>query len=180
MLGHSCGGGSRHHDGADAPRPLARDYPDPAHRRLGDRAVWRQWQHFCVAGRADSVDRGGRPGDGADHRARIAGAHAAIRAIEADRQATPASGEDGSPDADADAAERIVALYRQRIERYQDNSGFAPMPGGVDDVERRLRLLALHAEREEIIRSAHGHGVKEVDQHKLVREIDLQEARYSA
>ena len=114
----------------------------------------------------------------ADNRARIAGAHAAIRAIEADRQATPASGEDGSPD--ADAAERIVALYRQRIERYQDNSGFAPMPGGVDDAERRLRLLALHAEREEIIRSAGDHGVKEVDQHKLVREIDLQEARYSA
>ena len=114
----------------------------------------------------------------ADNRARIAGAHAAIRAIEADRQASPASGADGSPD--ADAAERIVALYRQRIERYQDNSGFAPMPGGVDDAERRLRLLALHAEREEIVRSASDHGVKEADQRKLVREIDLQEARYSA
>ena len=50
----------------------------------------------------------------------------------------------------------------------------------MDAIERELRLAGLRAEREELLASASAHGVKDIVVRKLVREVDLQEARYSS
>ncbi len=110
-------------------------------------------------------------------RARTAGAEAALRAIESARQATT----QGAPDADlrTEASTRIAALYRQRIDRYVADDDVAMRTGEAESIERELRLVALRAEREEILRIGHTNAIQEITLRKLVREIDLQEARYS-
>ena len=50
----------------------------------------------------------------------------------------------------------------------------------LDAVERELRLAGLRAEREEIYRFARLRRISDDMTHKLVREIDLLEARFSA
>ena len=108
-----------------------------------------------------------------ENRVRAAAAQAAIRAI------TSAPHAGTGADA-ADASARIVELYRQRIDRYTGDNGASVLPGGVDSIERQLRLVGLRAEREEILRSASSKAIKEVAQSKLLREVDLQEARYTS
>ena len=110
--------------------------------------------------------------------ARRAGAEAALRAVESAREALPA----GQPDTDiqTQAANQIATIYRQRIERY---SGHPDAPMHADKAEaadRDLRLLALRAERDEMIRLGEANEIQEITLRKLVREIDLQEARFSS
>ena len=112
------------------------------------------------------------------NRVRTAAAHAAIRAITA-APPGPTSGPDAT-EASADASARVVELYRQRISRYADDKDAGALQGGVGDAERELRLLGLRAEREEILRSGRNQLVKEVALNRLLREVDLQEARYSS
>ena len=75
---------------------------------------------------------------------------------------------------------RIAARYRQRQDQYADDDAAFLAPGTMDAIERELRLAGLRAEREELLASASTHGVKDIVLRKLVREVDLQEARYSA
>lgn len=105
--------------------------------------------------------------------ARRAGAEAALRALESAQE-----GHAGI-DLQTQAVAQISTMYRQRIERYSGHQEAALHGGKADDVERSLRLLALRAEREEILRMGQLHGIQEITLRKLVREIDLQEARYS-
>ncbi len=48
-----------------------------------------------------------------------------------------------------------------------------------DEIERRLRLTGLAAEREELVRLGRQRLIDEETARKLIREIDLQELRYA-
>lgn len=110
--------------------------------------------------------------------ARTAAAEAAIRAIE---QAQHKMGE-GRADADLyiDAGARIMELYRQRIDGRSKTGDERELARRIDDIERKLRLAGLQAERDEIYRKARSRRLSDDAARKLVREIDLLEARFGA
>ncbi|MBU1378621.1 MAG: Na+/H+ antiporter [Alphaproteobacteria bacterium] len=109
--------------------------------------------------------------------ARVAAAHVAIRAIETEQHAMG----EGQADADVytEASSRVMELYRQRIDSRAQSLEASEAHSKVDQIERRLRLAGLRAEREEIFRRARGRELDDVLARKLVREIDLLEARYT-
>ncbi|WP_443970220.1 Na+/H+ antiporter [Sphingobium sp. CR28] len=108
---------------------------------------------------------------------RIAAAEAAIAAVE---QAEHAMAE-GRPDADiyVAAASRIMDAYRQRIDLRRSEIDEALSRKQLEKVERELRLIALRAERAEIFRRSQNRQVGSEIARKMVREIDLLEARYA-
>lgn len=112
-----------------------------------------------------------------EDRARIAAAEAAIQAIE---QAQHDMGE-GQSDADlyTDAGVRIMGLYRERIEGRSKVGKEAALARRIDDIERRLRLVGLRAERAEFFRIARNHELSDEIARKLVREVDLLESRFA-
>jgi len=112
-----------------------------------------------------------------EDRARIAAAEAAIQAIE---QAQHHMGE-GRSDADlyTDAGVRIMALYRQRIDGRSATGKEASLARKIDEIERRLRLTGLRAERTEIYRIARARRLSDETARKLVRELDLLESRFA-
>lgn len=114
----------------------------------------------------------------AEYTVRSAAAQAAIKAILAAGRAAPASA--AQSEASADLSRELIAVYRQRIERYDHDETSIADRRKADLIERELRLIGLRAEREEILRASAEHGVTELVQRRLVREIDLQEARYSS
>ncbi|WP_341989169.1 Na+/H+ antiporter [Azorhizobium sp. AG788] len=113
-----------------------------------------------------------------EDQARDAAAEAAIRAVE---RAQHEMG-DGRADVDlyVDVGARIMELYRQRIDGRAKIGAEGDLVRKLDAVERELRLAGLRAEREEIYRFARLRRISDDMTHKLVREIDLLEARFSA
>ncbi len=113
-----------------------------------------------------------------EDRARIVAAEAAIKAIE---QAQHDMGE-GRKDADlyADAGARIMELYRQRIDGRSKTGEEAALARKIDEIERKLRLVGLRAERDEIYRSVRAHKLPEEIARRLVREVDLLETRFGS
>lgn len=111
-----------------------------------------------------------------EDRVRIAASEAAIKAIE---KAQHSLGE-GRSDADlyADAGARIMELYRRRIDGRSKTGEEGELVRKIDENERRLRLAALRAEREEVYRQARSHRLTDELMRKLVREVDLLEARF--
>lgn len=113
-----------------------------------------------------------------EDRARLVAARAAIRSIE---QAQHALGE-GRSDADlyADAGARIMELYRQRIDRGSKSRDEADLIRKVDHIERELRLSGIRAERDMYYRLARKRRISDDMARKLVRELDLIEARFAS
>ncbi len=111
----------------------------------------------------------------AEDHARLAAAQAAIKAVE---QAQFRLAQD-RPDADvyAQAASRIMGLYRERIDARNDDAS-ADSARHYDRIERSLRLTGLAAERAELFRLLRQHRIDESLARQLVREIDLLELRY--
>jgi len=112
-----------------------------------------------------------------DH-GRVTAAQAALMAIE-DASHDLAEGKP-NPDLYSDVASRLMEIYRHRIEsrtRTDEDDVEAARLG--DAVERQLRLVGLNAERDELRRMARSREIDEVTAKKLIREIDLQELRYS-
>src|SRR5690606_5209770 len=109
-------------------------------------------------------------------RARAAAAEAAIRAIERAHHELAA----GRDDADlyADAAARLMEVYRHRIEEAVKTGEDRVLAQRVGEIERRLRLAALRAEREEVFRLARDGRIGDETARRLVRELDLLDARY--
>jgi Na+/H+ antiporter len=113
-----------------------------------------------------------------EDRARHESAAAAVAAIEAARHALSV---ERATDADlyTNAAVRVLADYQHRIDD-------EVVPGTVgaeylrraDRAEVALRLAALQAEREAIFRLARENEISDEVSRKLVRQIDLMEARY--
>jgi CPA1 family monovalent cation:H+ antiporter len=114
--------------------------------------------------------------DEAEDRARIAAAEAAIKAIERTQHHLA----EGRSDADlyADAGARVMDLYRQRIAARQSASVAMPTQA-MQAIEQRLRLAALRAERDQILRLRRARELNEEGARKLMREIDFLEARFS-
>ncbi len=112
----------------------------------------------------------------AEQRAWRGAAKAAIRAV----QATQRTLSGGRADAHlyADVAAEVVQLYRLRIDRRPVDATTAVRARRIEGIERELRIAGLRAEREEILRAGQAHEIDEVTVRRMVRDIDLLEARY--
>ncbi|RYY96926.1 MAG: Na+/H+ antiporter [Alphaproteobacteria bacterium] len=108
---------------------------------------------------------------------RVLAAQAAIKAIEATQHEMSI----GKADVDlyVDTAVRLMDLYRERIQGRSQTGEAAELVRRSDEIEKKLRVAALRAEREEIFRLARTRQVEHDIARKLVREIDLLETRYS-
>jgi CPA1 family monovalent cation:H+ antiporter len=110
-------------------------------------------------------------------RGRVAAASAALRAVE-DVSHAMAEGKT-NPDLYSDIASRIMEVYRRRIETHtRTDEDDAVLARKIDDVERRLWLAGLAAERDELTRMARSRQLDEVTARRMIREVDLQELRY--
>ena len=104
-------------------------------------------------------------------------AQAAIKAIEAAQHEMSVGQEDA--DVYVDTAVRLMDLYRERIQGRSQTGEAAELVRRSDDIEKKLRVAALRAERDEIFRLARTRQIEHDIARKLVREIDLLETRYA-
>jgi Na+/H+ antiporter len=108
-------------------------------------------------------------------------AEAAIRALEVE---APAAG-DGVMDA-AQAAmatevkARIMSEYRHQLEVFDDTSEAQALAWRMDQLERRLRVSALRAQRLELYALRRHHKIGDDALRQVLSELDLIEARFSA
>ncbi|MFM0643346.1 Na+/H+ antiporter [Paraburkholderia bryophila] len=109
--------------------------------------------------------------------ARGAAAQAAIVAVERALHETRQASEDA--DLFSQAGARLIAHYREQIALRGDSGLDARRGLQIDEIERRLRLLALGAERDELYRVAQSGKLTDELVRDLVREVDLQESRFS-
>ena len=101
--------------------------------------------------------------------ARHAATLAAIAALE---RAEKADGEDGSR-----AVAHVLRLYRHRL-KATDAAGTGGDAQALRHTERNYRLLALSAERDTVLRLARRMDISDETARRLLRQIDLLEARY--
>lgn len=111
-----------------------------------------------------------------EQNARDAAAEAAIRRI--DQARSRAS--DGDADVDTEAAGRIIDQYRKRLDHGTADGDDAAHIRAVAAAERRFRLIALDAERDELYHLRLARQIDDALHRRLVREIDLKEASLSA
>lgn len=109
-------------------------------------------------------------------RARPAAAEAAIAAIQQAVHTHSADDPDG--DATIAVAGNIIESYRSRIARESQDGIAAQQAQEARAAERRLQVLALHAERGEIFRRIQNRELGSDPGRALVRDLDLLEARY--
>jgi Na+/H+ antiporter len=112
----------------------------------------------------------------AEERARRDAALAAIAAVEQglrDPTVLP-----GDADARSVAAARVIARYQRRLDGGARAGHSAGERRKADQAERALLLAGLHAEREELFSLARRSRISDETSRKLVREVDLIEARY--
>jgi hypothetical protein len=114
----------------------------------------------------------------AEDRTRIAAGEAAIRAI---GRAQHDMGE-GRRDADlyAEIGARLMETCRRRIDGRSKTGDEATQVRKGEAIERDLRLAALRAERDVAYQAARRRELDQETARKVVREIDLQEARLTA
>lgn len=105
-------------------------------------------------------------------------ASAAVAAVEEARHALSASSADDA-DLYANAALRVMANYQHRLDgSAMAGSAQAQHLRQADRAETALRLAGLQAERETIFRLARENRISDDTCRKLVRRLDLMEARY--
>ncbi|WP_267394836.1 MULTISPECIES: Na+/H+ antiporter [unclassified Sphingomonas] len=111
-----------------------------------------------------------------ENEARVAAAEAAIRAIEEAQHAMA----EGRNDADlyTAAGNRIMDLYRDRIESRSHEGEAAAEARRQDKIERELRLAGLRAERNAVFALARNRTLGSEIAAKLVRELDFAEVRF--
>jgi len=107
--------------------------------------------------------------------ARNAAAEAAIRAIER-LQFEQGPGRADS-DRFAEVAAGIMGVYRQRIDARSKSGAEAELSRKLTQIEQDLRLAALRAERDEFYRMSRSREISAEVGLRLVREVDLLEAR---
>ncbi len=76
------------------------------------------------------------------------------------------------------AATRVIALYQHWLDENPTSEDEARRLRKGDTAERELRLAALQGQREAIFDLARHRRISDEVSRRLVREIDLQEARY--
>ncbi|MDX3886195.1 Na+/H+ antiporter [Edaphosphingomonas haloaromaticamans] len=109
--------------------------------------------------------------------ARVAAAQAAIDAIERSLRAPPATQMEA--DLQMQAGARLIEQYRRRIDARSPNEADPDFARRSDEIERRLRLIGLAAERNEYYRFARNGKLHGDLTNLLVREIDLLESRFT-
>lgn len=110
--------------------------------------------------------------------ARRAAANAAIAAVEKTQHDLLEAATPSDVDIYAHAATRVMALYREWLDNEDSNEEEARLLRKADDAEKVLRLAALQAQRKAISELARHNRVSDDVSRKLLREIDLMEARY--
>lgn len=110
--------------------------------------------------------------------ARRRAAESAIAAIEKEQQSLLARATPADADICTHAAARVIALYQHRLDDRAGEGSEAVRLRKADEAERTLRLAALQAERSEIFDLARRLRISDDTSRRLVREIDLAEARY--
>lgn len=110
--------------------------------------------------------------------ARATAAQTAIQAIET---AQHALGE-GRADADlyVEASTRVMELYRERIDGRLHTPDEAAVNRKLQEIELQLRVVGLTAERDAIFKLSRERALSSESARKIVRDIDLLEARYRA
>ena len=113
----------------------------------------------------------------AEDMARASAAEAAIRMINRLQQAMAEEGNDA--DLYADVASRLTETYRRRVEGRGGTDDEVETFRKMEAADRRLRLGALRAQRDEYFRLARKGEIPDDLMRRLVGEIDLMEARYT-
>jgi len=110
----------------------------------------------------------------------LARQEAAKAAVEAIRNASRRLPDEDPADVELTtaAAVRVLSLYQNRLDNSANTGVDAEMLRKADNAERRLRLAALDAERNTLFRLARENRISEEISRKLVRELDLLEARF--
>lgn len=103
-----------------------------------------------------------------------AGAHAAITAVEAEQHRLAAGREDA--DTYADAAVRVMARYRERIEAAGEAEDQRHQALETSRIERRLFLAGVRAERTELNRRQRAGEIEDGAAARLIRQLDAREA----
>lgn len=80
----------------------------------------------------------------------------------------------------AEARADLIRLYRSRVENYAKVDEDARRVRQLDQIDRALRLTGIRAEREAVYRLARTRQLSDDVARKLVRELDLVEARLGA
>jgi len=112
---------------------------------------------------------------GEENRARVAAARAAIRAVDGAQHDLSRDRDD--VDVYAEAATRIMDLYRERIRVRVDGEPELAVIQQNERIDRVLRLAAIRAEREEVFRLERTRAIGSETAHRLTRELDLLEGR---
>ncbi len=111
----------------------------------------------------------------AEDHARVAASKAALAAVVESEQRLAHAPNDA--ELVSDAAARIMDIYRHRIDARSKPGSNVDAVREEEGIERQLRLAATRAERQEIYRLVRDKQLSDETARKLVREIDLLEAR---
>jgi len=104
-------------------------------------------------------------------------AEAAIHALEAEELAEPGSPQDAAQAAlAAELKARLMAEYRHQLDTYNDNAEAQALAEQMDQLERRLRLRALRAQRLELYKLHRHHQVGDDVVREVLGELDMSEA----
>jgi CPA1 family monovalent cation:H+ antiporter len=77
------------------------------------------------------------------------------------------------------AIDHVLRVYRHRLPQAGDGNGEAkPAVKGARRIEREIRVLALGAERDSVLLMARRMQISDETARRLLRNIDLLEARY--
>src|SRR3954447_7574449 len=98
-----------------------------------------------------------------------------LRAVQRAQERLALKGENA--DLYAEAADGVLALYRNRLEGRRRTADRSSQGRRLAEAEQRLWLAGLRAEREEIFKQARSRRIDDQTARKLVRELDLLEAR---
>jgi CPA1 family monovalent cation:H+ antiporter len=109
--------------------------------------------------------------------ARHAATLAAIAALEKLRDGDGAPADAADPGLREQAVGHVLRLYRHRLDATDAVNGHGDAQA-LQRAERAVRLLALNAERDAVLRLARRMDVPDETARKLLRQIDLLEARY--
>ncbi|MGU3391848.1 Na+/H+ antiporter [Sphingomonas sp. M1A8_2b] len=108
--------------------------------------------------------------------ARVAAAEAAIGAIEASQHEL--AERDGNADFYSAAGTRVMDLYRERIESRSGSAKASAEARLQDRLERTFRLAGIKAERATVVERVRDRSIGSATAQKMMRELDLLEARY--
>ena len=104
-------------------------------------------------------------------------AEAAIHALEAEELVEPGAPQDASQAAlAAELKARLMAEYRQQLDVFNDSAEAQALAAQMDQLERRLRLLALRAQRLELYSLHRQHQIGDDVVRQVLGELDMSEA----